>query len=133
MGYDFNISNESVSSKGVFKASVPFARKRLDLSIYTFDDPDDDDIIEEASNDLIEVVDEDYTDGEDSVKNSNHTKHRPKLKKVKSKEERSHLKLTKKLSSSINPLKHTHWNSGKRSRGWYRRKKVTPLTVVNFV
>jgi hypothetical protein len=121
------------TEKGVIKARVPFARKRLDLSIYTFDEPCDDDIIEEASDDLIEVAKEDYTDGEESMKKANKKKRRCKLKKAKSKEERSLAKLLKKLSSSLNPLKRTHWNSGKRSRGWYRRKKVTLLTVVNFV
>ena len=110
---EFNHTEPIIVQEAVFKTPVPFARRKFDLSIYTFDDPDDDDIIEDVSNDLIEAADEDYTDGEDSVKKSNHTKHIPKLKKVKSKAERSHLKLTKNLSSFINPLKRKHWNSGK--------------------
>jgi len=105
----------------VIKARVPFTRRRMDLSIYTFDDSDDDDINEEAREDLT-AADKEYKDGEDFMKQTNQKKHRCKLRKVRSKAERSHMTLTKKLSSAISPLKRTHWNSGKRSRGWRPRK-----------
>jgi hypothetical protein len=124
---DFKCPEPVSSEEVVFKAPVPFARKKLDLSIYTFDEPDDDHINEEASDELIKAADEDYKYGEEFAKKLNHMKRRPKLRTTKSKEERSLAKLTKKLSSSRNPLKRTHWNSGKRSRGRYRRKKVTLL------
>lgn len=117
----------------MFQASVHFARKKLDLSIYTFDEPDDDHINEEANGNLKEAVDEEYTFSDEFARKPDPTKHRSKLKKVKSKEERLLAKRTKKLSSSRNPLKRTHGNSRKRSRGRYRRKKITLLTVINFV
>jgi len=102
----------------VLKPRVPFARKRLDLSIYTFDEPDDEHIIEEARDTLTaeDACEEEYNDGKKFVR-IKFQKRRSKLKRVKSKEERSHSKQTKKLSSSKRPLKCTHWNSGKRSRG----------------
>jgi hypothetical protein len=102
----------------VFKPRVPFARKRLDLSIYTFEESDDEHIFEEARNTVTKdaACEKEYKDGEKFVR-TKFREHRPKLKRVKSKEERSHSKQTKKLSSSKRPLKRTHWNSGKRSRG----------------
>jgi hypothetical protein len=110
----------------VLKPRVPFARKRLDLSIYTFDEPDDEHIIKEARDigTAEDKCEEEYNDGEKFVR-TKFRKHRPKLKRVKSKEERSHSKQTKKPSSSKRPLKRTHWNSGKRSRGRNRNTKVS--------
>jgi len=103
---------------------VPFARKRFDLSIYTFDEPEEEHIKEEARDMLTaDKCEEEYNDGAKFVR-TKFRKRRPRLKRVKSKEERSHSKQTKKLSSSKRPLKQTHWNSGKRSRGRNRGKCV---------
>ena len=107
----------------VLKPRVPFARKRLDLSVYTFEEPKDEHNVDEARDiwTTADACEGEYKDGEEFV-NQKTRKHRRKLKRVKSKEERSHSKQTRKLSSSKRPLKQTHWNSGKRSRGRNRGK-----------
>jgi hypothetical protein len=129
---DFKHPEPVVSEVAVPKARVPFARRKLDLSIYAFDEPDDDDIIVEVSDVLIEAADDENTDGNEFARKPDYSKHRPRLRKVKSKEERSRLNQTKRLSSSISPLKRTHWNSGKRSR-WRYRRKGNNLDFVNYV
>jgi hypothetical protein len=100
----------------VTKPHDPFAKRKLDLSIYTFEEPEVEYIGIEAR-DMLTAADRcDDKAGEEFV-NPKSGKRRPKLRRVKSKEERSHSKQTRKLSSSKSPLKQTHWNSGKRSRG----------------
>ena len=54
----------------VLKPRAPFARKRLDLSIYTFEEPDDEHIIEEARSTLTEdaTCEEEYKDDKKFVR-----------------------------------------------------------------
>ena len=77
----------------VLKPRVPFARKRLDLSIYTFDESDDEHIIEEARNTLTDdaACEEEYNDDK-KIMRTKFQKRRPKPRRVKSKGERSHSK-----------------------------------------
>ena len=52
-------------------------------------------------------------------------KSRMKLRKEMNKLERMNIKLTKRLTSPISPLKMIHWSNGKRARGKKLRKLVT--------
>ena len=72
-GIDFSLGNSTekfdefepaVLEISVVKPRVPFARKRFDLSIYTFDEPEDEHIEEEARDMLtVDTCEEEYTDG----------------------------------------------------------------------
>jgi hypothetical protein len=120
----------------VLKSKVPFERKRLDLSIYTFDEPPmermEDQLQEEFQREdpnkywsnpgrraCMWVIGEAYEEEVPRMRilKTKHHKNRLKLKKVKNKLKRMKAKITKMLSSSISPLKRTHWNNDKRSRG----------------
>jgi hypothetical protein len=114
---------------------VPFERKRLDLSIFTFDEPPmehmEDKIQEEEYLSIpsgcacIWVRDEAHEEEAPRTRflKTNHQRDRLKLKKTKNKLERLQAKITKRLCSSRSPLKRKHWNSGKRSRGFKEKSK----------
>ena len=117
----------------VLKSIVSFERKKLDLSIYTFDETPMEQFIEDTILDespslnnckslfdhvrCFFVLDEDalpYDDNDwmiscmQNLKRTNLKKHKLILKKTKSKLERLNVKLMKKLISSKSLLKRTH-------------------------
>ena len=127
-------SEEPEFEKVILKTRVPFERKRLDLSIYTFDETPIEQSFEETlldasssfynfkylSEDIgcvsLQVEDAFPHDAADDemiccMKSSNMTnqkEHRPKLKKTKNKVDRLNEKLIKRLSTSKFSLKRTH-------------------------
>ena len=132
-----------IQEEVVPKFRVPFGRKRLDLGIFTFDEPPtepmEDRIQEESpiedhkeswSNssrwESVWVKDDAHEEEAPRIEilKTNHQKKRLKLKKTKNKLKRIQAIITKRLSSSLSPLKRTHWNNGKRSRGFKDKSKT---------
>jgi hypothetical protein len=151
------IEEHELSLKHVEKnVKTPFGRKPLDLSIYTFDEHFDDNFFDDNVNtkifgDITKVeskffIEDEWKhvggnslseqksfvlgDGENERDLKKRGKHRRRLRKRKNKLERGRSKMTRRLSSTKSPLKRTHWNDGKRARGFRPREiKVWILTL----
>jgi hypothetical protein len=129
------VEEPKVAAKNVEKIvsipKTPFGRKPLDLSIFTFEDTT---LMESVELSFKESCDDELKLLSDQLRGTtidlNHEKilrnerrknnRRRRMRKTKSKKERMNAKLTKRLSSLNSPLKRTHWESGKRSRGRFR-------------
>jgi hypothetical protein len=119
-------------------ARTPFGRKPIDLSVFTFDEPTNNHSFEDnVSNQDFEKIFEDkqlFCDewgevicenlfGEDDEEFVRRRKKiRRRLRRRKTKMERGLAKMTKRLSSTKSSLKRTHWNDGKRARGFRPRE-----------
>ena len=110
---------------------TPFGRKPLDLSIFTFKDTipmeNVDHSFKENCEDELKLLSDQLRGTtidlhcDEILENKRcENNRRRRMRKTKNKKERMKDKLTKRLSSLNSPLKRTHWESGKRSRGRYR-------------
>jgi hypothetical protein len=125
-------------SKGVIEyekiVRTPFERKPLDLSLFTFEEP----IIDKSFDDNVnvntfeDIIEEEkvcfeewneincenlFEDDEEKFVRRRRKLKRRRLRRRKTKMERGLSKMTRRLISTKSPLKRTHWNDGKRSRG----------------